>query len=77
MGTSVEIERAFTAVHRCPLYENPPFTMAAAARSKSASGNTTHASFPPSSICMGTIRAFLATLIPVSPPVNEMQLAPR
>jgi hypothetical protein len=35
---------------------------------------TMHASFPPSSICSGTIPALRLMAMPVSPPVNEMQL---
>mmetsp|Transcript_6853 Transcript_6853/g.25905 ORF Transcript_6853/g.25905 Transcript_6853/m.25905 type:complete len:202 (-) Transcript_6853:799-1404(-) len=65
----------FTAVHRCPEYENPPLTIAAAARSRSASGNTRHASFPPSSICSGTMPVFFATCNPVSPPVKDTKFA--
>mmetsp|Transcript_9453 Transcript_9453/g.40142 ORF Transcript_9453/g.40142 Transcript_9453/m.40142 type:complete len:248 (+) Transcript_9453:211-954(+) len=67
---------SFTAVHRCPEYENPPFATALAARCTSASGNTRHASFPPNSIWIGTMFAFFATDNPVSPPVKEIKFAP-
>lgn len=52
------------------LYENPPFTMFPAVKSKSASSSTIQASLPPSSICRGTIPAFFEIAIPVSPPVK-------
>ena len=65
-----------TAVHRCPLYENPPLMMCLAARSRSASSQTMHASLPPNSICSGTMPAFRLMAMPVSPPVKLMQLAP-
>lgn len=54
----------------CYLYENPPFTMLAATKSKSASSRTMQASFPPSSIWRGTIADFFDIAIPVSPPVK-------
>mmetsp|Transcript_9233 Transcript_9233/g.30481 ORF Transcript_9233/g.30481 Transcript_9233/m.30481 type:complete len:225 (+) Transcript_9233:1099-1773(+) len=40
----------FTAVQRCPEYEKPPLMMLDTASARSASGSTTHASLPPSSI---------------------------
>ena len=50
----------FTAVHRCPEYENAPETICEAVSSRSASGSTSAASFPPSSKRSGIIEAFEA-----------------
>ena len=61
-------------MHRCPLYENPPFTMLAAASFRSASAQTIATSLPPSSIWIGIIAALRAMARPVSPPVKEMAL---
>mmetsp|Transcript_23266 Transcript_23266/g.65328 ORF Transcript_23266/g.65328 Transcript_23266/m.65328 type:complete len:256 (+) Transcript_23266:88-855(+) len=71
-ATERSTSTTLTAVHRWPEYENPPLTMCLAARSRSASSQITQASLPPSSICSGTMAAFLAMLRPVSPPVKLM-----
>mmetsp|Transcript_38172 Transcript_38172/g.76371 ORF Transcript_38172/g.76371 Transcript_38172/m.76371 type:complete len:209 (-) Transcript_38172:764-1390(-) len=65
----------FTAVHRCPLYENAPFTIALAAALRLASLVTMQGSLPPSSIWMGIMETPFATWRPVDPPVKVTALA--
>lgn len=49
--------------------------MLVAARSRSASGHTMHTSLPPSSICSGTMPAFLLMEMPVLPPAAPASMS--